>query len=243
MTDLVGVAPWVVLAAAALVFPVLFFITAPYGRHYRPGWGPSVPSRLGWLLMESPSVFLFAWCWVHNPAFGEGSVLLLGALWLVHYVQRTFVFSYLMKDQGKPKPVFTVALALVFNVLNAAGNGASLAPRQPSVSFVLGVALFVGGLVLNLHSDAVLRGLRAPGETGYKIPFGGGHRLVSAPNYLGEIIEWVGFALAAQTLAGWAFAAFTVANLVPRALANHRWYRSTFSEYPTARRALIPWVW
>ena len=104
----------------------------------------------------------------------------------------------------------------------------------------MGVTLFALGFGLNVHSDRVLRSLRAPGETGYRIPFGGGFAYVSAPNYLGEILEWLGFALAAQTLAAWAFAAFTVANLAPRALSNHRWYRERFPDYPLRRRALIP---
>lgn len=39
--------------------------------------------------------------------------------------------------------------------------------------FVLGCACFLLGLALNVHSDAILRNLRRPGETGYKIPRGG----------------------------------------------------------------------
>ena len=38
--------------------------------------------------------------------------------------------------------------------------------------FLLGVALFLLGMAINVHSDSVLRSLRAPGETGYKIPHG-----------------------------------------------------------------------
>jgi len=182
------VAPWVVLASAVVVFPLLLVVTAPYGRHFRPGWGPAMSSRLGWVAMEWPSVFVFALVWLANPAFGTPMVLSLGALWV-------------------------------------------------------GVALFAVGFALNVHSDHRLRSLRAPGESGYKIPYGGGFTWVSAPNYLGEIVEWIGFALAAQTLAAWAFAAFTFANLAPRALANHRWYREKFPDYPGSRRALIPFLW
>jgi len=49
--------------------------------------------------------------------------------------------------------------------------------------------------------------------------------------------------IAAQTLAGWAFAIFTFANLAPRAVAHHRWYGKTFVDYPTTRRALLPYLW
>ena len=84
--------------------------------------------------------------------------------------------------------------------------------------------------------------LRAPGESGYKIPSGGLFRFVSCPNYLGEILEWSGFALATWSVAGLSFAAFTLANLLPRALSNHRWYQKTFPEYPEDRRALVPFL-
>jgi len=236
-------APWIVLLAAAAVFPLLFFVTAPYGRHFRPGWGPAIRSRAGWIAMEWPSVVVFAWVWTANPRFGTPTVEALGALWLVHYLQRTLVFSLLLRDAGKRQPVLTVVLGMVFNVVNATGNAVALHDRPFDLPFAAGVTLFAAGFLTNVHSDHVLRTLRAPGESGYRVPFGGGFRLVSAPNYLGEIVEWIGFALAAQTLAAWAFAAFTVANLAPRAAANHRWYRERFPDYPGERRALIPFVW
>ena len=46
-----------------------------------------------------------------------------------------------------------------------------------------------------------------------------------------------------QALAGWAFAVFTIANLAPRALTHHKWYRAQFPDYPPERRALIPGLW
>jgi protein-S-isoprenylcysteine O-methyltransferase Ste14 len=235
-------APRIVLAAAALVFPLLFFIPAPYGRHYRPGFGPSLPARLGWVVMESPSLVLFAALWWTLPERFEPSLALLAALWLTHYAERTLIFSALMRGEGRRKPWLTVGMAIVFNVLNAGGNALSLAPRTPDGAYVFGVALFVVGMAINLHSDAVLRHLRAPGETGYRVPHGGFFRWVSSPNYFGEMIEWLGFALAAGTLASWAFFAFTVANLLPRAISHHRWYRERFPDYPGTRRALIPFV-
>ena len=237
------VAPWIILAAAAVVFPVLFFVPAPYGRHFRAGWGPALGSRAGWIAMEWPSVFVFAVVWIANPQFGTPLVTTLGLLWLAHYVQRTFVFSLLLRDSGKRQSLLTVALAEIFNLFNATGNAAALNDRPFDLRFILGVILFASGFGLNLHSDGVLRSLRRPGESGYRVPFGGGFRFVSAPNYLGEIVEWVGFALAAQTLAAWAFAAFTFANLAPRAVSNHRWYRERFPDYPRTRRALVPFLW
>jgi 3-oxo-5-alpha-steroid 4-dehydrogenase 1 len=39
-----------------------------------------------------------------------------------------------------------------------------------SFRFVTGVLLFISGLLINTNADDILRGLRKPGETGYKIP-------------------------------------------------------------------------
>ena len=103
------------------------------------------------------------------------------------------------------------------------------------------VLLFAAGLTLNARSDRTLRLLRRSGG-GYRIPQGGGFRYVSSPNYLGEMIEWTGWAIATWSLAGTAFALYTFANLAPRAFANHRWYRETFPDYPPERRALLPFV-
>jgi uncharacterized protein (DUF3820 family) len=38
--------------------------------------------------------------------------------------------------------------------------------------FIVGHLIFLLGMAANIHSDAILRGLRRPGETGYKIPQG-----------------------------------------------------------------------
>ena len=61
-------------------------------------------------------------------------------------------------------------------------------------------------------------------------------------DYLGEILEWAGWALATWSLAGSDFAVFTLANLLPRALANHGWYQKEFADYTSSRRALIPYL-
>ena len=58
----------------------------------------------------------------------------------------------------------------------------------------------------------------------------------------GEIIEWIGFAVMTWSVAALAFAIWTAANLAPRALSHHKWYRETFPDYPTERKALIPFV-
>ncbi|MEM9070000.1 MAG: DUF1295 domain-containing protein [Myxococcota bacterium] len=239
-----------VLGFGAVSFPLLFFVTAPYGRHLRKGWGPTMPAKLGWVVMEAPSPIGFAVVFLTSGRAFETVPLVLFGMWQLHYIYRTFIFPLRMRGSGKRKPVLTVVFAFLFNCANGAMNAYAITWLAPHLNtawltdprFIVGVLVFVTGWAMNQHADAVLRNLRAPGETGYKIPFGGMYRFVSCPNYFGEIVEWCGFALAASTPAGWAFAFFTAANLVPRAVAHHRWYREKFDDYPTARRAVVPFL-
>jgi 3-oxo-5-alpha-steroid 4-dehydrogenase 1 len=238
------------LALGAVVFLALLFVTAPYGRHRRPGWGPSISARVGWQIMEAPAVVVMAAGFAVSERTAHPAALALFILWELHYVHRALIAPRLGSPTAAPIPVAVVAMGFVFNVVNAALQGAwlfRLGPdRAPSwlwgPRFLLGVTLFAAGLTINLRSDAVLRRLRAPGETGYRIPRGGLFELVSCPNYLGEIVEWVGWAVATWSLAGLAFAFWTAANLLPRALAHHRWYRRRFPDYPAERRAIVPFL-
>ncbi len=148
----------------------------------------------------------------------------------------------------------TLAIALLgmlFNTGNGYLNGRwlfTLSGGYPiswlaDPRFLLGLALFLAGLSVNTQADRALRQLRRPGESGYKIPQGGLFRWISCPNYLGEMIEWIGWAIATWSWPGLAFAVWVAANLVPRAQAHHRWYHEHFPDYPPERKALLPKVW
>lgn len=72
---------------------------------------------------------------------------------------------------------------------------------------------------------------------------GGLFEYVSAANYSGECLEWLGFAIASWSLPAWAFCFFTLANIGPRAYHHHLFYKQTFGKrYPKHRKALIPFV-
>ena len=63
---------------------------------------------------------------------------------------------------------------------------------------------------------------------------------LSNPNYLGEFIEWLGWAIMTWSWAGLVFFLWTVCNLFPRAISNHNWYQNKFEDYPKERKAVIP---
>jgi 3-oxo-5-alpha-steroid 4-dehydrogenase 1 len=241
---------WGLILASPMVVLLLIFVKAPYGRHAEDGWGPTLGARASWIIMESPTVLVFAAVYAAGLHRAELVPLCLLAIWQFHYVRRTFVFPFLIRPSGKRMAVLVVASGLLFNSLNAYVNArwiSHLGEYDASwfldPRFLVGAAIFAGGWVLNVRSDRTLINLRQPGETGYKVPYGGGYRFVTSPNYLGEILEWTGWAILTWSLAGVSFALFTAANLAPRALANHRWYHEKFADYPPERRRLIPFIW
>lgn len=239
-----------VFAMAAVAFVVLLFVRAPYGRYTRRGWGARIGSRLGWVIMESPAVIVFALCFALGDRTASVMPIVFLAMWQIHYVRRTFVFPFRMRGSRRQMTVLVMALGLAFNVVNGYLNGRYINTFGPVYSaawltdprFIAGALLFFAGFAINIHSDEVLRRLRRPGEDGYKIPHGGLFERVSCANYFGEITEWCGWAIATWSLPGLAFALWAAANLLPRARAHHKWYPSQFPDYPQRRRALIPFI-
>lgn len=237
------------IALAVLLIPVQLVIIAPYGRHLRRGWGLEVPNRVGWFAMEAVSLGVFAVLFLSGPAPKSPAAWTFFALWTAHYVNRALIFPWRLRTRGKSMPLAIVAAAVCFNFVNAGLNGAYLgdvaypASWVGDIRFGAGLAVFFTGAALNLWADDRLIGLRTKvGARDYSVPRGGMFEFVSCPNHLGEIVEWSGFALMCWNLPALSFAIWTAANLAPRALSHHRWYRGRFADYPPGRRALIPFL-
>ncbi|XP_063056050.1 3-oxo-5-alpha-steroid 4-dehydrogenase 2a [Engraulis encrasicolus] len=221
----------------------------PYGRYVVPGedvW--MVPAQLGWFLQELPAFLVPVVLTVTTETQpGWGKTLLL-CTYCLHYFQRTFVYSLLI--HSKPMPLRTVRSAMIFCSLCGALQGHQLLHCAQyhdtwltDIRLTTGLLLFFSGMAVNIHSDHILRGLRKPGETSnYKIPRGGMFEYVSGANFLGEIVEWYGFAIATWSLPAFSFAFFTMCSIGPRAWYHHRFYIEKFSDYPTTRKALIPFI-
>jgi 3-oxo-5-alpha-steroid 4-dehydrogenase 1 len=210
---------WLLVAwvgVAACVFIALQFLTAPYGRHARPGWGPTIHRTAGWVIMESPAVVVFVGCFLLSGRRDPASLVFLG-LWLLHYAYRAFIYPFRLRGGQLRMPLSVVAMAFGFNVMNGYLQGRGIFTLGPERGaewlsdprFIGGVLLFLGGYALNQQSDLILRRLRAPGESGYKVPFGGAFALVSCPNYFAELVEWLGWAMLTWSPAGLVFFLWT----------------------------------
>jgi protein-S-isoprenylcysteine O-methyltransferase Ste14 len=247
-TYLTFISCWIAIGITAGLY--LLRQAAPYGRFHNDNWGPVVSNRLGWFLMEFTVLVAFA-AWIpfrrfnwHTPA----TVMII--LFFIHYLHRSLIYPLLIRTKGKKMPLIIMLAAMLFNVVNGSLLGSWFADfaHYPdswytSPFFISGTLLFMIGMLINRIADYRLIHLRKPGETGYQIPQGGLFRRVSSPNLLGEIIEWGGYALLTWSLPGLAFFIWTCANLLPRALANHRWYQQKFPDYPPGRKRLLPFIW
>ena len=241
------------LAIAVVVHITMFFVTAPFGRHTSDKWGKTINNKLGWFMMESPSLIIMLYFLFTGTNSFNSYVWTLFSLWILHYANRSFIYPLRIKATPKQIPIFIVLNAIIFNVMNAGLNGYYLAELADvavydsdwlkSPHFIIGGILFLFGAFINLRSDTILINLRAPGETGYKIPKGSLFNYISSPNLFGELIEWSGFALMAWNLPALTFMVWTFANLVPRAKNHHAWYKKQFPDYPTDRKVIFPFLY
>ncbi|MGH3470157.1 MAG: hypothetical protein ACRDQF_20760 [Thermocrispum sp.] len=248
-------------ATSVVVFGVLTLaVKVAYGRHNTADkpwwWGPGVPTRAAWLVMEAPASLGFAVIFFLGDRWSDPAPLLLFALWQAHYVQRGFIYPWLRRVRpGDTTPLLVPVLAFTTNLGVSFLNASILSWPQVGAfaadydtgwladpRLIVGVLLFGAGFYVNRMADSMLAALRRPGETGYRIPRGWLYERVSCPNYLGELVQWAGWAVATWSPAGAVFMLWSLANLVPRARANHAWYHDNFPDYPAHRRAVIPGV-
>jgi len=239
---------YVWIAIAIVLFPVQLFVSAPYGRHSKTTFGPMISNKFGWILMEAWAfiTFIIVYLKFFNP---NKYSLFFAALYLLHYINRSFIFPLRTNTKGKQMPLMIAISAMLFNSVNASINGyflgkLSVYPENYFLhwNFMLGIILFLAGFFINYKSDGILINLRKPGEKDYKIPQGFLFRYISCPNHFGEIVEWFGYFLMCWNLASFAFLIWTVSNLLPRALHHHKWYLQNFKDYPKDRKAVFPFV-
>ncbi len=241
---------------AIFVFIALFFVKAGYGRFVSRKWGALVNNKLGWVLMEAPVFILMLMLWLSSDRVCSWPHIILLLLFEVHYLQRAFIFPFLIRGKGKMS-VLIILMGFIFNSVNAIMQGGWIFYVSPedyytfswlySPQFIIGTVMFVFGMVVNMNSDHIIRHLRKPGDTSHRhyIPKGGMFRYVSSANYFGEFIEWAGFAVLTWSLSGAVFALWTFANLAPRADAIYKSYEDEFGdEFKRLKlKRILPFIW
>ena len=240
---------YVWIGIAICIFFLLLKVVAPYGRHSSAKWGPLIDNHIGWLLMELPALAIMIFFFVKNFTKDNTAIEIMIGLFCLHYFNRTFIFPFRLHTRGKKMPLLIMLSGIFFNLCNTflLGYYFTHFAKYDSgwftdIRFITGVILFFTGLWINWKADNILIHLRKPNETDYKIPVGWLFNLVSCPNLMGELIEWAGFAILCWNMPALAFFIWTAANLVPRAMAHHKWYKNKFENYPAERKAVLPYL-
>lgn len=239
---------------AVIVFIALYFVTAGYGVFYNKKWGPAIPNKLGWILMESPVFIVMIILALLSERSNNVVCLIFLILFEIHYFQRSFIFPFLIRGKSV-MPLSVVLMGVIFNVLNAlmqCGWIFYISPENMySISwlttpqFIIGTLIFFAGMIINIHSDYIIRHLRKPGDTKHYLPKKGMFRYVTSANYFGEFVEWCGFAILTWSLSGAVFALWTFANLAPRAAKIYDNYKKEFgNELDTNKvKRIIPFIY
>jgi hypothetical protein len=241
---------WIWTAIALLIFLLLLFVTAPYGRHSKRNWGKTIPDRIGWFVMEVPALIIFLYFIITGTAEKTLAVWIVASLYVIHYLNRAVIYPWRIRVRGKEMPLVVALMAVLFNFVNAGFLGYYTGTLHTHYNgewltdprFIAGVLVFFTGMVINITSDEKLIHLRKDRSNGYRIPRGGMFEKVSCPNFLGEIVEWGGYAILCWSLPAFSFFVWTFCNLVPRALSHHRWYKNYFPDYPGERKAVFPYI-
>jgi len=240
-----------------VVFVSLYFVDAGYGKMMTDKWGPAINNKVGWFLMECPVFFVVLYWWIMSDVKFAIPYLLFFLLFEAHYFQRSFIFPFLMKGNSK-MPLIIMALSVIWNLINGYVQGYWLFYLAPQYNaelytvdwlldprFLVGTTIFITGMIINLHSDYVIRHLRQPGDTNHYLPKKGMYKYVTSANYLGEIMEWFGFAILTWSWAAALFFWFSCCNLVPRSNSIWHKYKEMFADEFDEKKLkrIIPYVY
>lgn len=259
-----GNATYDTLLLIGFVFALLIFLssrygTAKYGGRFGGGekGGLKLGSKPGWILMELPGLLVFPIVFFMGSNAMETVPLFFLAIWMMHYSNRALITPLLMRTRPDAKSDFDISVILlgwVSLALHGYLNARYISELGDHYTidwfsdprFIIGLGIYLFGFILNIHSDTILRNLRSKNpsvdEPRYKIPYGGGFKFVTCPQYLGEIISFIGLATMTWNLGAVFVIAITIGNLVPRAQYTHKWFKKTFDNYPPERKAIIPYV-
>lgn len=264
MFDLLQADTYQTILYASFIYVALIAIggliaPAPYGRFANSKKGINISPRLGWFLMELPATLSFLFFYFQGDNRFELVPMIFLGVWIMHYGNRGFIFPLLMRVAKGSKGSFSIMVigaGWLVTTLHGYLNAVFISHISDHLTaawltdprFIIGMAIYLFGFVMNIHSDTIIRNLRskeevAKGEKVYRIPQGGLFKYVTNPSYFTELLSFLGFAIATWGLGAVFVLLVSAANLIPRAFQSHRWYQKKFGDqYPAQRKVLIPFI-
>lgn len=174
------------------------------------------------------------------------------ALVMIHFLKREFETFYIHRFSAATMPLRNVftnsAHYWILGGVNLAywnyrpASPATL-PSNPYITYPA-LALFIVGEAGNLYTHIILRNLRSSGGTERGIPEGWGFGLVTCPNYMFEVVAWLGVALLTWS---WSSVLFLAVSLLPMGSWGKKKeakYRKEFgNRYQRKRFVMLPGIW
>ena len=111
--------PWLLIEI--ITFFILFYITAPYGRHNKK-MGLMINGRWGWFIQEIISPLTFALFFIGGDSIKTPEMWVFFILWMGHYFNRSIIFPLRQKN-AKDTALVVVFAAISFNIINGFING------------------------------------------------------------------------------------------------------------------------
>lgn len=106
---------------------------------------------------------------------------------------------------------------------------------------LLGLVVYLFGELSNATVHRYLASLRSAGGTERKIPVGHGFQLVTCPNYMFEIIAWLGMVVTSRDWSVALFITIGAAQMFAWGKAKERAYRKEFGDsYKKKRYVILP---
>lgn len=106
---------------------------------------------------------------------------------------------------------------------------------------IFGLIVYIFGEVSNAHTHLTLSRLRSKGGTERGVPRGYGFNLVTCPNYLFEMIAWLGVNLVTKCTATALFTAIAWAQMHVWAIKKEKALRQEFPDtYKKKRNGIFP---
>lgn len=170
----------------------------------------------------------------------------------LHFFKRELETLFVHRFSNATMPAFNIfknsahywlLAGLLIAYFTYSPTSATAAPSNPLLTFIA-LVLYVMGELGNLNTHLVLRNLRSPGGTERGVPKGLGFDWVTCPNYLFEIVAWVGILILNRS---WSTAVFVIvagAQMGVWAKKKESRYRKELgTHYERKRFSMIPGVW
>ena len=239
------------LLIAIVSFFVKLWRPLPYGKHSTADGACNVPLRPTYMVVNIiPGFVFFTVSYFTGIQFASPMNIVLFIIFALHYLTRGIVTPIVSRYSENRLtvwiPVQMLLLNIFYHYINAEfiGSVNYCANYYYDPRFIIGAILFIVGVTINRISDTQMIFLRKTRkDPSYYIPKGFLFHLVSNPHYLGEGVQWLGWAVMTWSLAGLVWWLYTLSIFVPRSRHNHVWYKNQFMNYPARRKALIPFIY